>query len=171
MPAPAPHVNEIHKTAAFTDPQIDAIVNYVESFSRHPDRSMPLIMPGNAVRGHALFAENCAVCHGATGAGASVGAQDVAPSLGNATVFQVAEAIRAGPGVMPRFGPDLLSDQDVSDIAHYVNEEQTQESGRYGENAGGFSLAHVGPVAEGLVAWIFGIGGLVLFVRLVGETE
>ena len=167
MPAPAPGINTVHKASTFTQQQIGSIVRYVESLSPHPDNALPVLTPGNIYHGRKLFAENCATCHGAVGTGDSVGSDNVAPSLGNATVFEVAEAIRAGPGIMPRFGPDVLSDRDVGDIARYVNYLQTQE-GPSPVDAGGFSLAHVGPVAEGFVAWLFGMGALVLFVRRIG---
>lgn len=169
MPAAAPYVNEMHRAPAFTQPQMTQLVDYVESFSSHPDRSMPLLAPGDVRRGRVLFAANCAVCHGAGGNGASVGFSNVAPSLMHATSFEVAEAIRAGPDVMPRFGPDVLSDRDVDDVVRYVNLLQTQE-GRAGEDAGGLALGHVGAVAEGFVAWLFGIGALVLLCRKVGSA-
>jgi ubiquinol-cytochrome c reductase cytochrome c subunit len=169
MPASVPYVDEIHQEPVFTQPQMTAITDYVLSFTSHARRALPLVLPGNAEHGRALFMENCAACHGPTGAGASVGSNDVAPSLANATVFQVAEAIRAGPGIMPAFGRDLLSDRDVDDIAHYVNAMQTQTDGASDANAGGATLAHIGPVAEGFIAWFFGVGALVLFVRRVGN--
>ena len=59
----------------------------------------------------------------------------------------------------------------MSDIARYVNYVHTRPGGENGIDAGGFSLAHVGPVAEGLVAWVFGLGALVLFVRRIGTTS
>ena len=171
MPAAVPYVNEIHTTPRFTQAQMALIVSYVQSFSPKPvDSSLPQLGAGNIVHGRALFAENCAHCHGATGKGASVGANNVAPSLMHATVFQVAEAIRAGPENMPRFGSDVLSDQDVSDIARYVNYIQTQPEAPNGINAGGLSLGHVGPVAEGFIAWFFGLGALILFIRKIGTT-
>ena len=171
MPASVPYLDEIHEQPRFTFPQMTAITNYVLSFDVRPDRSLPQVSGGNAVHGRALFAENCAACHGAAGNGASVGSNDVAPSLMNATVFQVAEAIRAGPGIMPRFGPDVLSDSDVDDIARYVNAIQTKSGPAKYENTGGANLAHTGPVAEGLVAWFFGIGALLIFVRSIGTTR
>ncbi len=171
MPASVPYLDEIHEQPRFTQPQMTAITNYVLGFSTHPARGLPEVSAGNAVRGRALFMENCAACHGATGNGASVGANDVAPSLRSATEFQVAEAIRAGPGIMPHFGRDLLSDSDVDDIARYVNAVQTQSAPAQNEDAGGATLAHSGPVAEGFVAWFFGLGLLLLFVRSVGTTR
>ncbi|HET9031142.1 MAG TPA: c-type cytochrome [Candidatus Aquilonibacter sp.] len=168
MPAAVPYINEIHKMPRFTQAQMTQIVRYVQTFTPGgTDSALPRIMPGNVQRGRALFDENCAHCHGAVGNGASVGYDNVAPSLMNASVFQVGEAIRSGPELMPRFGPDVLSDQDVSDIAHYINYIQTTPAS---VDAGGLSLAHVGPVAEGLVAWIFGIGLLVLFIRSIGTS-
>jgi ubiquinol-cytochrome c reductase cytochrome c subunit len=171
MPAAVPFLNEVHVAPAFSFQQIDRIVDYVERLSPHADRSLPRVGPGNVQHGAKLFIANCAPCHGTVGQGDSVGANNVAPSLGSATVFQVAEAIRAGPSVMPRFDRDVLSDQDVSDIARYVNYLQTAPGGPIGTDPGGFTLEHVGPVAEGFVAWFFGIGFLVLFLRAMGTTE
>jgi ubiquinol-cytochrome c reductase cytochrome c subunit len=171
MPAAEPYVNEIHKSPRLTQTEMTSVVNYVLSFSPHADRTMPVLGAGSVDRGHALFAENCAHCHGVAGDGASVGADNVAPSLMHATVYQVAEAIRAGPEMMPRFGPDVLSNRDVSDIARYVNALQTQAGGSKDTDAGGIALAHVGPVAEGFVAWFFGLGALVLFIRRIGSTS
>jgi ubiquinol-cytochrome c reductase cytochrome c subunit len=174
MPAAVPDVNEVHREPAFTYRQIDELTDYVmrlsARFGLHPDTRLPLVGPGDIVRGRQLFDDNCAQCHGAVAEGASVGTDDVAPSLMNATVFQVAEAIRTGPGIMPRFGARVLSDQDVDDIARYVNYLQASQNDRT-MDAGGISLAHTGPVAEGVIAWIFGIGLLVLFVRLIGTTR
>lgn len=171
MPAPDPNVNEIPRMPIFTYAQIDRIVKYVLSLSPQPvNSSLPLLMAGDVRRGRTLFAQNCAQCHGALGDGASVGSDNVAPNLATATVFQIGEAIRAGPGVMPRFGRDVLSDRDVDDIAYYVNFVETHADDPDGPNAGGFPLAHIGPVAEGFVAWLFGLGALVLFIRSIGTA-
>jgi ubiquinol-cytochrome c reductase cytochrome c subunit len=171
MPAPALGSNEIPHAPLFTYAQMDAITRYVMGFSPHPvSTSLPLVTSGNVDRGRKLFADNCAQCHGAVGDGASVGADNVAPDLATATVFQIGEAIRAGPGVMPRFGDGVLSDQDVDDIAYYVNYVETHADQSNGPNAGGVPLAHVGPVAEGFIAWLFGLGALLIFIRSIGEA-
>lgn len=171
MPAPAPGVNEIPHVPRFTYAQMDALTRYVTSFYPRPrDTSLPIVTSGDVNRGRTLFAANCAQCHGAVGDGASVGASNVAPDLAAATVFQIGEAIRSGPGIMPRFGRTTLSDRDVDDIAYYVNYVETHADEFDGPNAGGLPLAHIGPVAEGFVAWLFGLGGLVLFLRTIGEA-
>ncbi|MBV9271910.1 MAG: c-type cytochrome [Candidatus Eremiobacteraeota bacterium] len=171
MPATDPDVNEIRKSPRFTQVQMNEIVRYVQSFSPGADTSLPRVSGGNAAHGRALYFENCAHCHGAAADGASVGSRNVAPSLMHSTVFQVAEAIRAGPTVMPRFGRDMLTDADVDDIARYINVLQTQYDKPQSIDSGGVALAHIGPVAEGLVAWLFGLGVLTLFVRLIGTTK
>ncbi|MBV8530255.1 MAG: c-type cytochrome [Candidatus Eremiobacteraeota bacterium] len=171
MPAAVPNVNEIPREPRFTQVQMAKLVQYILTFSpQQPDASLPQVSSGDINHGRKLFTENCAQCHGATGDGASVGSDNVAPSLSTATVFQIAEAIRTGPGVMPRFGPDVLRDRDVDDIARYVNFVETHADEPHGANAGGVALAHVGPVGEGFVAWLFGLGALVLFVRRIGSA-
>jgi ubiquinol-cytochrome c reductase cytochrome c subunit len=171
MPAPLGDDNDIPRVPRFTYAQIAQIVRYVGTFSRTPVASaLPLVEPGNVNRGRTLFAENCAQCHGAGADGDSVGADNVAPSLMAATSFQVVEAARAGPGIMPRFGNDLLSDRDLDDIVRYVNDLQTHAEAPDGPDAGGISLAHIGPVAEGFIAWAFGIGALLLFIRRIGTA-
>jgi ubiquinol-cytochrome c reductase cytochrome c subunit len=72
-------------------------------------------------------------------------ASTFAPSLRDIPAFQVVEAIRTGPGNMPRFTGNL-SDNQVDDIVKYVTTEI-----QHPENPGGFGLGGLGPVAEGFV--------------------
>jgi quinol---cytochrome-c reductase cytochrome c subunit len=160
MPASVPYVEGPHVRPAFTPAQIDRLADYVAvSIARTHDRALPAVGLGNVRRGRDLFAANCQSCHGVGGNGEAVGYgyQRVAPSLRRASAFQIAEAVRAGPGVMPRFGSAVLSDRDVSDIARYVRDVESHDFG-----PGGITLSLVGAAAEGLVAWVFGLGFLVL---------
>jgi ubiquinol-cytochrome c reductase cytochrome c subunit len=153
-----------HRTPIFSPAEIDALIAFVMSRS-HGSRVVPLVdNAGNLARGRALFIANCAACHGATATGGSVGYGWIAPSLDRATVTQVAQAIRVGPGVMPQFDEHTLTDRDVNDIVRYVNVLQTDVV-----NAGGLPLGDLGPVAEGLVAWL-GLGLLIVIIRLIGSS-
>jgi ubiquinol-cytochrome c reductase cytochrome c subunit len=87
-----------------------------------------------------------------------------APPLHRATTKQVAEAIRVGPGAMPAFGTAALTNQDVDDVVAYVRYLDAPR------DEGGWSIWHLGPVAEGGVAWLIGIVALVLLVRWMGES-
>lgn len=167
MPAPVPWLQVLPKKPAFSDAQIRSMVTYVVS-AGHGDPRLPQVEPGNIKRGRALFAENCAQCHGVSAQGASAGYAIVAPSLMDVKPEQIAEAIRSGPLQMPKFGTDVLRTSDVNDIIRYIVFLQTD---RRAYNPGGLQLANIGPVAEGFVAWVIGLGFLVLFVRMVGSTD
>jgi ubiquinol-cytochrome c reductase cytochrome c subunit len=120
------------------------------------------VNPGNLQSGNQLYSLNCAPCHSALGAGGALGFGDIVPSLHSATPLQVREAIRIGPGPMPVFGSGTLSDQQVDDIATYVKYLQDPR------DRGGASLGRFGPVPEGFVAWVVGIGALLLIARFIG---
>ena len=70
--------------------------------------------------GFSLFALNCAPCHTITGAGDALADGVTAPPLHGVTKTMVWEAIRTGPGNMPRFGPGTISPAQVVDIVGYV---------------------------------------------------
>jgi ubiquinol-cytochrome c reductase cytochrome c subunit len=127
----------------------------------------PHLGRANQSAGQDLFSLNCAACHTIEGAGDALAENTNAPSLQNrqVTAQQVAEAIRTGPANMPRFSGNL-TDQQVSDIVSYV-------TGRlqHPENPGGFALGGVGPVAEGFVALLIGVGGLALICFWIGERS
>jgi ubiquinol-cytochrome c reductase cytochrome c subunit len=130
------------------------------------DKQLPVVLPGEIARGRRVFEENCQQCHGATGHGGSVGYRNVAPELMSAAPQVVADAVRMGPDVMPRFGPKTIDDASLGDVIAYIQYLQ-----RFQYNPGGLQLANLGPVAEGFIAWTVGIGLLVLFVRRIGTTE
>ena len=116
----------------------------------------------NLSRGLELYLLNCAACHNATGIGGALSYGAFAPDLHQATPTEVAEAQRIGPGNMPVFGPETLSDAEVNDIVAYV------EYLKHPEDAGGAGLARAGPTTEGFVGLMFGLGPLLLFVAWVG---
>jgi ubiquinol-cytochrome c reductase cytochrome c subunit len=117
--------------------------------------------------GQDLFSLNCAACHTIEGAGDALAFGTNAPSLENRSVTaqQVVEAMRTGPANMPRFSGNL-TDRQVVDITSYV-------TGRlqHPDNPGGLFLGGVGPVAEGFVALLIGVGGLALICFWIGERS
>jgi ubiquinol-cytochrome c reductase cytochrome c subunit len=117
-------------------------------------------------KGRAVYAENCEQCHGVGARGDAVGYQDVAPDLMDSTPIEIAEAVRMGPDVMPRFGPKIIDDRNLNDLIVYV---QFLQRGQY--NPGGLALANLGPASEGFVAWTVGLGLLVLLARRIGSVD
>jgi ubiquinol-cytochrome c reductase cytochrome c subunit len=114
-----------------------------------------------------LFSLNCAACHTIEGSGDALAFDTNAPSLQNrqVTAQQIAEAVRTGPANMPRFSGNL-SDAQVADITAYVTEKL-----QHPQNPGGAALGGVGPVAEGFVALLIGVGGLALICFWIGERS
>ncbi|MGH9046551.1 MAG: cytochrome bc1 complex diheme cytochrome c subunit [Acidimicrobiales bacterium] len=123
------------------------------------------VKTANVATGASLFALNCAACHTITGTGDELAFGTYAPSLRAADATQVAEAIRTGPGNMPRFSGNL-SNAQVRDVVAYVTEYIQHPS-----NPGGFALGGVGPVAEGFVALLFGVGLLALVAFWLGDRK
>ncbi len=116
-------------------------------------------------RGQELFTSNCAACHGPTAAGIAVGRNDVSSNLEGVEPVVVAESIRVGPGVMPVFGDDTLPQDDLDAIVAWVGDVTTRSS------PGGVAVGRGGPVNEGLIAWVVGIGLLGTVIYLLGERE
>jgi ubiquinol-cytochrome c reductase cytochrome c subunit len=112
--------------------------------------------------GQQAFSLNCAQCHQAAGSGGILSKGNVVPSLHDANLTQVGEAIRVGPKPMPVFGPGQISDQQMSAIAHYV------QYLHHPDNPGGLGISHFGPVAEGFIGVIFGFGILLFAARMIG---
>jgi ubiquinol-cytochrome c reductase cytochrome c subunit len=168
MPAMVPpNVQAMHQQPQFSLDDINALVAFV-SRTAPGGPAIPVLGSldaGNALqRGRAIYAANCQACHGAMAQGGAVGYGYVAPPLYDATVLQVAEAVRTGPGPMPEFGPKQLDRADLDAVVHYVNVLQTAQI-----HPGGFNLANIGPVAEGLVSWVLGMGVLFGLIRAIGS--
>jgi ubiquinol-cytochrome c reductase cytochrome c subunit len=162
MPADQVGSEPLRKPPRYSGAQIRALVAYVGSLG--PGAAIPEVDPerGSLSQGMSLFNESCAGCHGTGGKG-GVAIGGYAPPLGEATPTEVGEAIRVGPYLMPPFSPAQLDPHEVDSIARYV--QLTQEP----EDAGGFGIGHIGPVPEGLVAWLAAIAALLLVARLIGE--
>lgn len=172
MPLDDPQERAFHRPAVYEDEEIDAIVEYVRSFSP-AGPEIPEIDEaiGATPEGLELYLENCAACHAPTGVGAAItsgsGREEfpssiVAPPLDQSTRLEVAEAVRTGPGTMPVFGSGLLSDDELDEIVGYVDYLQDPE------DRGGAPVGRIGPVAEGAVGWIVGMVALILLIRWMG---
>ncbi|SCL27173.1 ubiquinol-cytochrome c reductase cytochrome c subunit [Micromonospora pallida] len=163
MPLPSEQRQPRRGEPVFSAGEIAALVDHVTSFGGGGP-GIPRVAPGRLTSGRELFATNCAPCHGAAGAGAPLTSGWIAPPLYDATPVQVAEAIRVGPGLMPVFPSQVFTDQQVDDLVGYVQQLRGQRSDR-----GGNPLGRIGPLAEGLVAWIVTLGLLVAAARWLGR--
>jgi len=148
--------------------QIVAFVNSLAPAAPDYPPGIPSIdvSAGNLDEGNSLFTLNCAGCHTITGSGDALSNGFYAPSLHKIAARQIVEAIRTGPTQMPHFGPHNLTNQQVADIVRYVTGPI-----QHPENHGGLGLGGIGPVAEGFVGLLFGVGALMLVAFWLGDRR
>jgi len=146
------------KPVVFTTAQIHQLADYIASLGGGPAiPSAAMVSPvgANLALGQSLFITDCAQCHNFAGAGGALTYGRSAPSLDRSTPTQMYEAMLTGPEAMPVFSDTTLSPALKRDIIGYVTAVRAEP------NPGGFSLGRVGPVTEGLVAFLGGIAILV----------
>ncbi len=159
MPAKEPAAEQPRKPITFTPRMIRAVSAYIASLGGGPATpSAADVNPNgaNAGLGQQLFVASCAQCHNFVGAGGALTYGKYAPPLTKSTPRQIFEAMLTGPEAMPVFNNTTITPQEKRDIIAYITRTRTEP------NPGGFSLGRVGPVTEGIVAFV----GLMLFMVL-----
>lgn len=183
MPLNNPHDEPLRHHPYFTASQIAQInayinalpeINHVNTHGPNIPTALPLCssaeqaagkQPKGCVtlsQGQVYFATNCSQCHQGAGSGGMLSKGDVVPSLHNADITQVLEALRIGPKPMPIFGNNQLNAAQASAIAHYVQYLRSPA------DPGGLGIAHFGPVAEGFVAIVLGLSLILALSRWMG---
>ncbi len=160
MPLSAPGQPADRQGVTLTQDEIDSLVAYGATIGRGPAIPDLVVDAASVQRGRDLFVNTCAACHGATAGGGSVGPGVFAPALVGEDRVTVGEAVRIGPGAMPPFD---WTDGQLSDVAAYLGWLATAPS------PGGLSTGGQGPVPEGLIAVVIGLGALVVVARWIGN--
>jgi ubiquinol-cytochrome c reductase cytochrome c subunit len=163
MPMAAQGIQAMRKDPIYNEEEIAALAAYVASLAPGPaiptDMDLDTSTADLAV-GNQLFAVNCAQCHNFAGEGGALTQGKYAPNMLVATDRQVMEAMLTGPQNMPVF-KTLSADQKKA-ILKYV------QYLRNAPNPGGADLGRLGPVTEGLFAWTFGFGLLLVAAIWIG---
>jgi ubiquinol-cytochrome c reductase cytochrome c subunit len=162
MPLPRVGVQPRRSRLILQEGQIRALIAYVASLGTGPPVPTPHPERGSLAQGMRLFTDHCAGCHQVVAEGGYVTGA-VPPPLEDATPTQIAEAVRIGPYVMPRFSTRAISDHELDSIVRYV------DYAKHTDDRGGWSIGHVGPVPEGLVTWLIGMALLVAVCIVIGE--
>jgi ubiquinol-cytochrome c reductase cytochrome c subunit len=148
---------------------IDALGAFVQANGGGPTRPN---VEGHALRGDdparggELFRLNCASCHNFTGRGGALSSGKYAPNLDPSTEMDIYTAMVTGPQNMPKFSDRQLSPDEKEDIIAYVKSVTNGNN-----NPGGDPLGGIGPVSEGLVAFIVGIAAMVGFAMWLGAKS
>jgi ubiquinol-cytochrome c reductase cytochrome c subunit len=161
MPLATPRQQPVRTRPAFPQSQIHALIAYVASFG---GPAIPTVNPssGSLSQGQQLFALDCAGCHTIQARGGVVTGALV-PALTPSTPREIGEAIRIGPYAMPPFGPGQLSDAQIDSIARYV------QTTNHPDDPGGWDIGRIGPITEGMAAWLLAVVALLIIARLLGE--
>jgi ubiquinol-cytochrome c reductase cytochrome c subunit len=160
MPMAQPGAQAARKKVLFDEDEIEALAAYVQSLGPGPavpDSELyePTDDNEQIVKGGQFFRTNCTACHNFAGSGGALPGGKYAPNLRGVPSKYIYEAMLTGPQQTPVFSDGVLSPEDKKDIISYL--KKSEETPSYG----GFTLGSIGPVSEGMFAWIVGIGGLV----------
>jgi ubiquinol-cytochrome c reductase cytochrome c subunit len=156
----------VPKPTMFTPEQVDAIGAYIQSRGggpQAPTKKDGQLAAGNPAQGGELFRLNCASCHNATGQGGALSSGKHAPSLQSDSPSVIYTAMLSGPQNMPRFSDRQLTPQEKQNIIAYIKSVQNGNN-----DPGGNGLGGLGPISEGLIAWIVGIAALVGVTLWIG---
>jgi ubiquinol-cytochrome c reductase cytochrome c subunit len=159
MPMAQPGAQAARKKPVYNDDQISALAAFIASLGPGPaipDITQDDIDNADLVEGGAFFRTNCTACHNFAGSGGALPGGKYAPNLRGVSAKHIYEAMLTGPQQMPVFSDGVLTPQDKKDIIAYLKKNEATPS------YGGFTLGSIGPVSEGLFAWLAGIGTLVL---------
>ena len=160
MPLADPGAQASRGPVRYSNDEIEALVAYVGGLGTGPAIPDVDAAAGDVSSGGAIYRLNCAACHVATGAGSVIGSERRAPSLAEADPTDIGEAIVVGPGAMPVFAE--LTPGQINDVAAYVMALQSEGT------TTPRGLGGVGPVAEGLAAWLLGLVPLIAITRWIG---
>jgi ubiquinol-cytochrome c reductase cytochrome c subunit len=163
MPLTRQEADAQQKPPVFSDAEIDQLMAYVQAHGGGPTLPTGDLRDGDLAQGGELFRLNCASCHNFVGEGGALSSGKAAPNLLDADDLTIYTAMLSGPENMPVFGDNQLTPQDKRSIINYIQTVKTQA------DPGGAGIGRIGPVSEGLVIWVVGIGILMFGVFWMGS--
>ena len=163
MPFAAGSSQAARKDPKYDQTQIEQLAAYIQSMGGGPELPAGNLSDGDLARGGDLFRTNCSSCHNFAGVGGALTRNKYAPALTEATAAEIYAAMQTGPESMPRFGDNQLTPSEKKDIVKYVRYITTQS-----KNPGGAALGRYGPVSEGLLVFLGGIGLIIVVTLWIG---
>jgi ubiquinol-cytochrome c reductase cytochrome c subunit len=166
MPMARQEAQAQRKPVKFTPEEIDALGAFIQSKGggpENPEETGQALRGDEPARGGELFRLNCAACHNFTGRGGALSSGKFAPELDGVTEEQLYTAMLTGPQNMPKFSDRQLTPEEKKDIIAYIKSVTDGNN-----NPGGAALGGLGPVSEGLIAFIVGIAALIGVTLWIG---
>jgi ubiquinol-cytochrome c reductase cytochrome c subunit len=163
MPLTRQGAQATDKPPVLSDKEIDQLMAYVQAHGGGPTVPSGDLRDGDLAQGGELFRLNCSSCHNFVGEGGALSSGKAAPSLQKADDLTIYTAMLSGPENMPVFGDNQLTPDQKRAIINYVQTIKAEA------NPGGAGIGRIGPVGEGLVIWVVGIGILMFGVFWMGS--
>lgn len=162
MPMAQPGAQAPRKEETFNDEEVAALAAFVASLGPGPaipeegDYSLEGLTDEEReaaiTRGGQIFLTNCTACHNFEGSGGAMPRGGYAPKIRGVEPRYIYEALLTGPQAMPNFSNGNLTPEEKRDVIAYLGSLEEMP------DHGGFGLGGLGPVVEGAVAWLIGIG-------------
>jgi ubiquinol-cytochrome c reductase cytochrome c subunit len=167
MPVAKQEAQVPRKKPKYDEAQTLQIAAYVQSVGGGPQLPTGNLRgsDANLAEGGELFRLNCASCHNFAGRGGALSAGKYAPPLTEASDLTIWTAMLSGPQNMPVFSDNQLTTEQKQAITNYVQTLKAEK------DPGGSAIGRLGPVPEGLVIWIVGIGAIMLMILWIGAKS
>lgn len=161
MPMADMSVQAMRKTPLYNPDEVALLATYIASLAPGPaipgDEMLMYERDGNTAEGGELFRSNCAMCHNFAGQGGALSQGKYAPTLMGSSAKEIYEALITGPQSMPVFSDSVITPDDKLSMIKWIKAAQVEPA------LGGAALGRLGPVTEGLLGWVLGLGLLIGF--------
>lgn len=167
MPMAAPGVQAPRKEVVYDEVEIAAMAAYVDSLGTGPaipDEELYSVegiaeeeLQELVTRGSQIFLANCTACHNYEGSGGAMPRGGYAPKIRGVDPKHIYEAMLTGPQSMDSFSDGNIPPEDKLAVIAYIQELEGQPE------ISGYTWGSLGPVSDGITAWLLGVGGLVGF--------
>jgi ubiquinol-cytochrome c reductase cytochrome c subunit len=161
MPLGNPREQPYRHRVLLSDREIRALTAFVARLRAGPPIPHPRWRSGTQSEGLRLYTEHCAGCHQVAARGGVVTGARV-PPIKEDTPREIAEAVRIGPYLMPRFSERQISDRELNSIIAYIQQS------KHPRDKGGWGIGHLGPIPEGMTAWLLAGAVLIAVCMLFG---
>ncbi|MDA2963354.1 MAG: c-type cytochrome [Actinomycetota bacterium] len=159
MPMADMSTQAARKEPVYSEEEVAALAAYVASLAPGPaiptDEDLNYERDGNLAEGGVLFRNNCAMCHNFAGQGGALTQGKYAPTLMGVEPKHIYEALITGPQSMPVFSDKTLTPEEKLSVIKWIKAAEAEP------NLGGATMGRVGPVTEGLLVWVLGLGLLI----------
>ena len=159
MPMADMSTQAMRKPRVYNEEETAALAAYIASLAPGPavpgESELNYERDGNTAEGGELFRNNCAMCHNFAGQGGALTQGKYAPTLMGVEPKHIYEAMVTGPQSMPVFSDKTITPEEKLSIIKWIKSAEAEP------NLGGATMGRIGPVSEGLLAWVLGLGLLI----------